>query len=89
MNFYPEQGEWGRIPPRSRMEAMPGSRIPKRAVPLPAAVSGCCVVGDMLCEVQVWPEVDWAKLTPRDRPVLAEYYPGLGWVAAVPARHGQ
>jgi hypothetical protein len=64
----------------------PANRLPRtadtaRALPRPA-----CVVGDTLCEVQVLSEAEWEALPSEQRPSPAEYFPGLGWVVAVPGR---
>ena len=43
-----------------------------------------CVDGPHLCEVQIWTPADWEAIPVDHRPRTAEFFPGLGWVAAVP-----
>jgi hypothetical protein len=42
-----------------------------------------CIVGDTLCRVRVFSDAQWERIDPAKRPTTAEYFPGLGWVAAV------
>ena len=69
-------------PPASRPPAAaPRRPAPRHAAPDPAF----CVVGETLCRVRVYPEAEWDALPADRRPTPAEHFPGLGWVAAVPA----
>ena len=43
-----------------------------------------CTHGGQLCRVRVLTEAQWQQLPAADRPALAEYVPGLGWVVGVP-----
>jgi hypothetical protein len=43
-----------------------------------------CVVGETLCRARVMSEAEWAALPEDRRPRVAEYFPGLGWVVALP-----
>jgi hypothetical protein len=59
------------------------------AVPraLPAGVGAGPVevlCGPFVCRLRVWTDAAWAGLAPHERPPEAEYFPGLGWVGAVP-----
>jgi hypothetical protein len=48
--------------------------------PLPVEV----LCGPFLCRLRVWSDAEWDALPPHGRPPQAEYFPGLGWVGAVP-----
>lgn len=40
--------------------------------------------GCTLCELVVWTDEQWSELSATERPERACYFPGLGWVCAVP-----
>jgi hypothetical protein len=42
--------------------------------------------GEGLARLQVWTQAEWDRLEEAERPTLAEYLEGLGWVVAVPVR---
>lgn len=42
-----------------------------------------CVVGETLCAIRVWSDLEWEQLDPRERPSHVVHVPGLGWVGAV------
>jgi hypothetical protein len=42
--------------------------------------------GGGLARLQIWTRPEWDPLEPAERPALAEYVDGLGWVVAVPVR---
>lgn len=43
-----------------------------------------CVVGPMLCRLQLWSDREWGRLSPEERPWRSVKVEGLGWVGAVP-----
>lgn len=47
---------------------------------------GQCVVGETVRVIRAWAEDEWLAMPADKRPSPAEFVPGLGWVAAGPAR---
>ena len=50
----------------------------------PRPVAAHCAVGDTLCRVLVLSQDEWEALPEAQRPSIAEFFPGLGWVVATP-----
>jgi hypothetical protein len=63
--------------------------FPVSAPELPRPTPVQCVVGDTLVDVVILSEAEWEALPPDRRPSPAEYFAGLGWVAAGRVRRGE
>jgi hypothetical protein len=57
--------------------------------PDPAPQPVYCTLGETLCRVLIWTDQEWARLSPAERPATAAYFPGLGWVGAMPSQGPQ
>lgn len=56
-----------------------------RQIPSPSPMDSVQVLcGSMLCRLHIWDEAAWAELPAAERPAQSTYFPGLGWVGAVP-----
>jgi len=64
--------------PRPAAEAGPPRPLPE----------GLVVVGDTLCRLHAWTDMQWEAIPEALRPSPATRRPGLGWVAPLPARGG-
>lgn len=46
-----------------------------------------CVDGHHLCQLRVWNAAEWEAIPADRRPHTAQFFPGLGWVAAIPIQN--